>query len=114
MRLAARYLAFNWFAGFKFPGLSRDLRLGANSRQPENHEQMSDKLQFVDASMEAGFAADDKLKFIGHKAQREPFDQDVRHSNQATETSSRIPSHAMKNYSQTLCLFVKPCLQVHN
>ncbi len=29
---------------------------------------MSDKLQFVDASMECGFAADDKLKFIGHKA----------------------------------------------
>ena len=29
---------------------------------------MSDKLQFVDASMESDFAADDKLKFIGHKA----------------------------------------------
>jgi len=34
---------------------------------------MSDKLQLVDASMESGFAADDKLKFIGHKLHRNSF-----------------------------------------
>ena len=29
---------------------------------------MSDKLQFVDAPIKSGFAGNDKLKFIGHKA----------------------------------------------
>ena len=28
---------------------------------------MSDKLQFVDAPIESGFAGNDKLKFIGHQ-----------------------------------------------
>jgi hypothetical protein len=28
---------------------------------------MSDKLQFVDAPIESGFAGNDKLKFIGHR-----------------------------------------------
>ena len=31
-------------------------------------DSMSDKLQFVDPSIESGFAGNDKLKFIGHNA----------------------------------------------
>jgi len=31
-------------------------------------DSMSDKLQFVDASIEVGTAENDKLKFIGHKS----------------------------------------------
>ncbi len=39
----------------------------ANKQFHAKTHSMSDKLQFVDAPKESGFAGNDKLKFIGHR-----------------------------------------------